>query len=269
MRRLTTFSLLSLIAVLLAACNTPPAADQEVTTTQESVDSIVVEETLNSTTEPDVDETTEINEVIVQTVEPTAEPTDIISTAEPTIVVPTPVSPRPVDDGTVIETPSAEARSYTIQRGDTFSEIAESFGIPSYELAVHNSIFDPNAIEVGQVIEIPAEYAANAPTNSTETEPVVEAVEATETPQPTEAATVEPTLAATKTIEPTQIASEPEETEAAVDREEQSYVVQAGDSLTRLSVSFDVALRELAQANGLQVNSDLLIGQTLIIPASE
>ncbi|MCB0060975.1 MAG: LysM peptidoglycan-binding domain-containing protein [Caldilineaceae bacterium] len=44
------------------------------------------------------------------------------------------------------------------------------------------------------------------------------------------------------------------------------HVVQPGDSLSVIAVSYGVTMRELAAANGININDEILIGQQLTIP---
>ena len=48
------------------------------------------------------------------------------------------------------------ARSYTVVSGDTLFVIAQQFGVPMEEIITLNNIADANALEVGQVLLIPA-----------------------------------------------------------------------------------------------------------------
>ncbi len=50
----------------------------------------------------------------------------------------------------------ADLKGYTVQSGDTLSQIARDNGISVEELAKFNNIEDPNYIEVGQYIQIPS-----------------------------------------------------------------------------------------------------------------
>ena len=50
---------------------------------------------------------------------------------------------------------SITGESYTVQKGDTLSEIAQAMGVSTSELAAYNNISNPNNISVGQVIKNP------------------------------------------------------------------------------------------------------------------
>jgi phospholipase C/LysM repeat protein len=55
---------------------------------------------------------------------------------------------------------------YTVQPGDTLSEIAERFGTTVEDMAQANSIEDPNLIVAGQTLHVPIELPANLPSTS-------------------------------------------------------------------------------------------------------
>ncbi len=119
-----------------------------------------------------------------------------------------------------------ESKAYTVQRGDTLSKIASQHGVTTRELAAFNNISDPNTLRVGQQINVPLVGVAPR------------------APAPTPAAT------------------------PAVDlsRAEQVYVVQSGDSLSRIASRYGVTVAQLREANAL--TGDLIrIGQRLAIPS--
>lgn len=60
---------------------------------------------------------------------------------------------------------------YTIQEGDTLSEIAQIFGVPVDNLISYNAIADPDAIQAGQVLKIPSPANPSGTTTSTTTPP--------------------------------------------------------------------------------------------------
>jgi LysM repeat protein len=56
---------------------------------------------------------------------------------------------------------------YTIQEGDTLSEIAQIFGVPVDNLISYNAIADPDAIQAGQVLKVPSPANPSGTTTST------------------------------------------------------------------------------------------------------
>jgi LysM repeat protein len=83
---------------------------------------------------------------------------------------------RSTTESTVASGPSESATTlpvfselYTIQSGDTLSEIAQIFGVSVDDLISYNAISDPDAIAAGQVLKVPvpANPSAIIPTTST------------------------------------------------------------------------------------------------------
>lgn len=64
-------------------------------------------------------------------------------------------SPTPSSDGGAEATPTQAQRTYTVQPGDTLSEIAERFGVTVAAIVEANGIQDPNLIFPGQELVIP------------------------------------------------------------------------------------------------------------------
>lgn len=67
-----------------------------------------------------------------------------------------------------------DTRSYTVVAGDTLFEIAERFGMTLEELVAFNGITDPNLLEVGQVLLIPAPGASDSASDGTVDSPVTD-----------------------------------------------------------------------------------------------
>jgi LysM repeat protein len=57
---------------------------------------------------------------------------------------------------TTTTTISTETQYYVVQSGDFLSIIAEQFGVPMQAIMDANGITDPNAIQAGQTLRIPA-----------------------------------------------------------------------------------------------------------------
>lgn len=152
--------------------------------------------------------------------------------AEPRPVPPPPPRaiqpPVPVAPG-----PSAEPHTYTVQPGDILSRIASRHGVSTAELIDLNKIKNPDTIRVGQKLLIPAHG-----------KPVTPAAPAPAAPKPSApAAALKPAEGAT-------------------------YVVQAGDSLTRIASRHGTSVQALRQANNL-TGDKILVGQKLVIPGAK
>jgi LasA protease len=71
------------------------------------------------------------------------------------ILTPTPDDPHP------LPTPRTEPETYQVQSGDTLGLIASRYGISLDQLAAANSLANPNVLEVGQVLNVPAPEPEN------------------------------------------------------------------------------------------------------------
>jgi LasA protease len=59
--------------------------------------------------------------------------------------------------------PAAVPQVYVVQAGDTLSSIASRFGCQLEDLVQANQLIDPDALQVGQQIQIPSTYTATGP----------------------------------------------------------------------------------------------------------
>ena len=66
------------------------------------------------------------------------------------ILTPTPDAPR------VLPTPRTESDQYVVQPSDTLGQIAQRYGVSLESLIENNNLTDPDHLEVGQMLEIPA-----------------------------------------------------------------------------------------------------------------
>jgi len=117
---------------------------------------------------------------------------------------------------------------YTVKSGDTLSRIARAFGVSTSELAKVNNLSNPDRILVGQRLWIPSSPSSTPP-----------ASEATAVPSAAPAAGTE-----------------------------LEYVVQSGDTLSRIATRFGVSTRALAEANGISDINLITVGSRLRIPAA-
>ncbi|MEW6183029.1 MAG: glycosyl hydrolase family 18 protein [Bacillota bacterium] len=123
---------------------------------------------------------------------------------------PLPEPPSPPSGGT----------TYVIQPGDTFYTIALGFNVSVESLMAANPGVDPNNLQVGQTIVIPAPSTPPPPP---------------EPPSPPSGGT--------------------------------TYMIQPGDTYSKIALSFNVSVESLIAANPGVDPNNLQVGQTIVIPA--
>jgi LysM repeat protein len=132
---------------------------------------------------------------------------------------------------------TAQAQSndpiHIVKSGETLSVIAVHYGISYLELARYNGIANPNLIRAGQRLRIPSRIFAPAVVSS----PRVDRPAPSEQPPPSTC------------------------------RGELSYTVRRGDSLSGISVYYNVTVNALKARNNLP-SSLILVGQRLLIPST-
>lgn len=124
----------------------------------------------------------------------------------------------------------AEARTYTVQRGDTLSSIAAKYGVNTSTLIALNGLSaNPHALQVGQVLNLPSVGGAATPAAT----PVA--------PAPATRATASGT---------------------------RTYTVVAGDTLSRIAARQGTTVAKIIAVNGFtpQQAHNLKIGQTIKLP---
>jgi len=121
----------------------------------------------------------------------------------------------------------AESKAYTVQKGDTLSSIASMYSTSWKQLAEFNGLSDPNKLRVGQEIRIPSSLGAPAPR-----------------PKARPAAKKAPSTPI---------------------KQGGSYVIQKGDTLSRIAVRAGVSISELKAANSL-TSDRIIAGKSLTIP---
>jgi len=153
-------------------------------------------------------------------------------------------------------------RTYTIRSGDTFSAVAERFGITLEDLVAANPDLDPIGLQDGDVVNLP-ETASN---------PLPEPEEATSTPESDEPA-VEDTPVPEEPL-PTETPAPPPPTEAPPPAEAtptaqslgRTYTVEAGDSMASIAARFGYTVETLIAANPGVDPNNLVPGQTIFLP---
>jgi LysM repeat protein len=89
------------------------------------------------------------------------------------------VQPAPIPPSTNLPTqqlhtpapaePSASAQEYTVAKGDSFYTIGKKFGVSTREIAKANPTIDPNRLQIGQKLVIPAPMPATVGSPATTT----------------------------------------------------------------------------------------------------
>jgi LysM repeat protein len=169
----------------------------------------------------------------------------------PTATLPA-VLPEPFFiDGTP-SSPGPSGNTYIVQSGDSMYLIAERLGISLEELMELNESVDPTALEIGQVLQLPASQGST-PTPQ----------ETPEASTPTPGAATPTEEAAAPTVGPTAPPPTPGEGET-------TYTVQPGDNANDIALQFGITVEELALANNTTVDDlrSLDVGDVLIIPVS-
>jgi len=144
--------------------------------------------------------------------------------------------PVAVEPAPAMVVPS-EAKTYTVQNGDSLSRIASRCGVSARELAALNNIKDANKIRVGQKLVLP-DYAKAQPSVASYSKPKAKSKPKAET-----AAKVSVAGGA-------------------------AYVVQSGDSLSKIASKHGVKISALRAANPKLKGDRIMIGQKLVIPGA-
>ena len=154
--------------------------------------------------------------------------------AGPAIAKPA-VVPKPVE-----KAKPAETTIYVVQSGDSISKIAKRFNIRQAEIVELNKLANPNKIRIGQKLLLPGYVDVIKP--------------APKRPKKTSAVKPAP-VTSPVFIQPVEGAAN-------------EYMVQAGDSLSKIAARFGTKVSALREANKLQ-SDKILVGQKLVIPSSE
>ncbi len=157
---------------------------------------------------------------------PVMPPDDVVDD-RPVTPAPRPVFEPPAAVAPEPTRPVADPHVYEVRRGDNLSTIASRHGVTTAELVDLNQLDNPDQIRLGQQLLMPAHARVRTPA----TEP---AAAPAPRPRPTE--------------------------------DGATYVVQAGDSLSRIAQQHGVTTRRLVEANQLRDPNQIREGQELIIP---
>lgn len=145
------------------------------------------------------------------------------------------LSPAPGQTGTG-QSATGQTFTYTVVAGDTLLSIATRFGTTPEAIAQLNSLADPNALTLGQKLQIPGAAAGGTAGGATTTGGATTGGATTTGGAATGGTTV--------------------------------YTVQSGDSLGVIARRFGTTIAELVRLNNLTNPDALQIGQKLTVPGS-
>lgn len=136
------------------------------------------------------------------------------------------------------------AEVHTVQAGETLREIAESYGTTWQNMAAVNRMLDPNALEVGQVLQIFGQAPPDFVADYLAEDYVFPTVSPTAV-----AATSVPVLP------------------GVYSATGETYIVQAGDTLGQIAAAYGVPLTALIEVNNITNPSYIYVGQPIVIAA--
>ena len=196
---------------------------------------------------------------------------------------------------------SAATKNYKVKPGDGLIALSRQFNVPTTTLATLNNIRTTDSLYVGQNLKVPANVDfTTAPTTSNSVASSTSSSTSSNTPasssssvattnykvksgdtligiansvgiSPEELAAVNTNFDAKARLQRGQTIKVPV-TKDLVDRQLNdkavSYKVKSGDTLTGVAQRYNIGLGDLAAANNLKTNSNLILGRTITIPAN-
>ena len=193
---------------------------------------------------------------------------------------------------------SAATKNYKVKPGDGLIALSRQFNVPTTTLATLNNIRTTDSLYVGQNLKVPANVDfTTAPTTSNSVTSSTSSSNTTASSSssvattnykvksgdtligiansvgisPEELAAVNTNFDAKARLQRGQTIKVPV-TKDLVDRQLNdkavSYKVKSGDTLTGVAQRYNIGLGDLAAANNLKTNSNLILGRTITIPAN-
>jgi len=136
-----------------------------------------------------------------------------------------PIRPAPMATPEV-KSWSSDTTPYTVQKGDSLSLICQRFGVSKAEVMALNHMKDPNKVLVGKTMLLPGKVDLKSP------------------PPPPPVKRAAPAKAPAKVAKP-----------AAATAAAGEYIVQPGDSLSKIAVRHKTTVKALREANNLKSDS--------------
>ena len=186
---------------------------------------------------------------------------------------------------------STATKNYKVKSGDGLIALSRQFNVSTDTLASLNGISTTSSLYVGQTLKVPASVdfssastsassSANSQSSSSSVATTNYKVKSGETligiandlgVSATELAAVNSNFDAKARLQRGQTIKVPASKEL-VDRQLNdkavSYKVKSGDTLTGVAKRYNIGLSDLASANNLNTNSNLILGRTITIPAN-
>ncbi|MGP9557801.1 LysM peptidoglycan-binding domain-containing protein [Psychrobacter sp. AOP7-A1-24] len=183
---------------------------------------------------------------------------------------------------------SSATKNYRVKAGDGLIALARQFNVSTDTLASLNGINTKSSLYVGQTLKVPANVdfdavnttGASSSNSSSSVATTSYKVKSGDTLigiansigiSATELAAVNSNFDAKARLQRGQTIKVPASKEL-VDRQLNdkavSYKVKSGDTLTGVARRYNIGLSDLASANNLNTNSNLILGRTITIPAS-
>lgn len=196
---------------------------------------------------------------------------------------------------------STATKNYKVKPGDGLIALSRQFNVPTTTLATLNNMGTTDSLYVGQTLKVPANVdftpaaatsssASNNTSNSTSSNTTASTSSSVATTNykvksgdtligiansvgisPEELAAVNSNFDAKARLQRGQTIKVPVSKDL-VDRQLNdkavSYKVKSGDTLTGVAQRYNIGLGDLAAANNLKTNSNLILGRTITIPAN-
>ena len=165
-------------------------------------------------------------------------------------------------------------KEYAVKSGDTLGKIAYGNGINIRQLKELNGL-SSDVLRIGQKLLVPADGKAVSEvkkTAETAAKPAAAAKKTESAPAAAAPEIVEPAPAAAvpaeaEVVEPAPAVETAVEPAAVHDTATTSYVVQEGDDMTSVSISWGVSSAQIRELNNLGDNDQLKPGQVIKLPA--
>ena len=148
--------------------------------------------------------------------------------------------PVAVEPAPAMAVPS-EAKTYTVQAGDSLSKIAVRCGVSARELAELNNLKDANKVRIGQKLVLPDYAKAQLSMTSAMSRPK------------------------SKSKPKSEIVAKPGKVSAEGGS---TYVVKSGDSISKIASRHGVKIAALRAANPKVKGDKIWVGQMLVIPGA-